>query len=960
MVSHEITETRRRNVVKSHTGKTAAIAVWLFVAHGGGLMASLPADTPAATTAGGAQSDVSIDTLRCEYLADPLGIDVDRPRLSWVLRSQRRGQRQTAYQVLVASGPERLERNRGDLWDSGRVPSDQSNQVDYAGNPLPSRQRCFWKVRIWDIDAKVSEWSRPAVWSMGLLRPADWQARWITRKDRSGEALPAGGPQDDLYPLAVLRKAFDARRDIRRAEVYVCGLGQYELFLNGEKVGANFLDPAWSVYEKTVYYNTFEITGGLRPGRNAFGIMLGKGFYNTRGDRRIHGVDADRPLMAILQAHITYADGSQQVICSDASWKAADGPLLHCAILGGSDYDARQLDDHWAEADLDETGWQPAQETQAPGGVLAACPAPALRVAERFEPVKIDQQQAGCFVYDFGQNASAKPYLVVQGQPGQKVRLTPAEQRHGQSGVANDGAGRVNQAGVGTPNYWEYTLKRDNQPESWTPPFTYSGYQYLEVEGAVPAGSPNPDHLPVIQQLVSLHVRNASPPAGSFQCSHALFNDTNRLIDWAVRSNLGHVLTDCPHREKLGWLEVSYLMAPSISWNYDIAAFYTKIVRDIQDSQGPDGCIYTVAPNYPRFQGGFRYSPEWAAAGVCVPWHLYRWYGDRRILAQSYPMMTRYVDYLRQSSDNLIAKPGLGDWYDYGHGESLGAGRFTPATLTATATFYGCCRIVADTAGILGRTPDRQKYADLAAQVKAAFNRTFFDGQATYQNHGSPQTAHSLALVLGLVESGREMPILGAIIGDLANRRYQQTAGDVGYHYLVEALEEYGRSDILYKIANRYELGSYGYIIKQGWTSMPEAWDATLSSSMNHCMLGHIQQWFFEGLGGLAPQSAGFRTVLVRPAFLADLQWCDCRHESMYGTIESRWWREGPDIELRIAVPVNATASVSFPTVRADTLSENGAPIDTIAGIRFLKRDGDRLMYEVPSGRYRFRLKGAD
>jgi hypothetical protein len=578
---------------------------------------------------------------------------------------------------------------------------------------------------------------------MGLLGSTAWKAKWIRRKESSGRRAEAP------YPLPIFRKVFNAKREIRKAEVSICGLGHYELFLNGAKVGIDFLSPAWSVYEKTVYYNTYDITESLRTGENAFAVMLGKGFYHTKGDRRIHGVDTARPLKLILQACIKYRDGSKQLIQSDSSWKVMDGPITHCAILGGSDYDARLLPDNWNLPSLDDSSWQHALETTGPGGTLRASLAPPMQVIKVFKAKAIDEPEAGYYVYDFGQNASAKPRLTIQGRPGKTVRLTPSEQRHGQTGVTNNGTGRVNQAGVGSPNYWEYTLRGDSE-EIWSPQFTYSGYQYMEVTGAVPEGRPNPDDLPVIKELVSSQVRNTSSQVGFFQCSNQLFNDVNRVIDWAVQSNMGHVLTDCPHREKLGWLEVSYLMGPSISWNYDIAAFYSKVVRDIRDSQGSDGCIYTVAPNYPAFSGGFRYTPEWGAAGVFLPWHLYQWYGDRRILEQSYSMMKRYVDYMHTTSDNLIAKPGLGDWYDYGHGQSLGASRFTPPTLTATATFFGCCKILSDTAKILGRIEDHTAYSILGEKIKKTFNQTFFDAEATYQNHGSPQTANSMALVLGL------------------------------------------------------------------------------------------------------------------------------------------------------------------------------------------------------------------
>jgi len=896
---------------------------------------------------------VSVTDLRCEYLVNPQGIDVVKPRLSWVLCSKTRGQSQTGYQILVASGKKSLTKNKADLWDSGKVLSGQSIQIEYKGTKLQSGQDCYWKVRVWNKNGKASGWSRAAFWTMGLLKAEEWKAKWIQSTKSPCESAEPAKQIKSLYPLPIFRKEFEVGKRIRGAKVFVSGMGHYELFLNGRKVETRFLEPAWSVYEKTVYYNTYDITDALQKGTNAFGVMLGKGFYSNRGDRRIHGVNVYRPLKLILQAHIVYEDGSGQTILSDSTWKVTEGPITHCAILGGSDYDARLLPKSWNLPDFDDSNWHNALETTGPAGRLSAYMAPFMKTLQRFKPVKVDEPEPGYFVYNFGQNASAIPCIVVQGKAGQKIRLTPAEQRHGQSGVTNDGTGRVNSAGVGKPNYWEYTL-RGGRREMWSPQFTYSGYQYIEVSGAVPKGRPNPQKLPVVKELNSLQVRNASPKAGTFSCSKKLFNDTQRLIDWAVQSNMAHVLTDCPHREKLGWLEVSYLMGPSIAYNYDIAAFYAKKIRDISDSQDENGKIYTVAPNYPKFKGGFRYSPEWAAAGVFLPWQLYQWYGDQRVLENNYTMMKKYVDFMHQTSKDLIAMPGLGDWYDYGHKQSLGASRFTPAALTATATFYGCADIISKTAKLLGKSQDADKYSKLCLSINQKFNQQFWDGKSVYQNNGSPQTANSIALALGLVKPGNEQPVLEKIIADLEQRDYQQTAGDVGYHYLVEVLDEYDRSDVLYRILNRFDVGSYGYIIQQGWTSMPEAWDASLRSSMNHCMLGHIQQWFFEGLGGIISDSPGFKRIIIKPEIVGDLTWVKASYNSIHGLIATHWIRKGKKLKLNVEIPPNTTATVYVPAKDVHSVKLKGRPALDSKSVRLVKVAGDRVVLEIVSGKYKF------
>jgi hypothetical protein len=883
--------------------------------------------------------------LCCEDQPQPLAVDAARPRLSWILEADGRARSQRAFRVLVASSATLLERDQGDLWDSGTVTSAEQNQVEYDGRALASNQECFWKIQATDQDGVVGPWSGAARWSMGILRPEDWQARWI-------------GATADTNGLPLFRREFAVVQPLRRAVVHVCGLGHHELVLDGRKVGDQFLDPPWSVFERTAFYASYDVTSLLAPGRHVFGVLLGKGFYNTAGDRRVHGVQTNRPLKLILQAHLWYADGTERTVVSDADWRTAPGPITHSAILGGEDHDARRWPEGWDRPRFDDASWQPAVQTHGPGGVLRAAFSPPLKAHDSFAPVRIDEPAPGVFVYDFAQNASAIPRLAVRGAAGQAVKLVPAEQRHQMTSRRNDGRGLVNQAGVGRPNFFQYTL-RGGAPEEWTPRFVYSGFQYLQLEGAVPRGRPNPKRLPVVEDLVSLHVRNDAPTAGRFACSDPLFNRVDRIIDWAVRANLSHVLTDCPHREKLGWLEVSYLMGPSIAGRYDIARFYRKIALDCADSQEPSGLVPTVAPAYPRFDGGFAYTPEWGAAAVVIPSLLQTWYGDRQALASNYATMTRFVDFMRDTATDLVPRPGLGDWYDYGHGQPVGASRFTSPELSAMATFYRCARIVADAAALLDRGADAERYAKLAEAVARAFNARFFDGTAEYRNLGSPQTAHGMALALGLVPAGRESAVLHRAIEDLRQRRDQQTAGDIGHAYFLDALARHGRSDVIYDIASRTNLGSYGFIVNNGWTSMPEAWDADTGASMNHCMLGHIQEWFMGWIAGIQPDPAapGFRHFVVAPQPVGRLTWARGSYDSIRGPIESHWTRGADRFELTLTVPANTTATVAIPASAAALLRESGRPLERAPGVSNVRRRPDVAVLDVGSGTYRFAVR---
>jgi alpha-L-rhamnosidase len=1033
-------------------------------------------------------------SLRCEYQVDPLAVDDPSPRLSWTIESEDRGVIQTAYRVLVASSPELLIRNTGDLWDSGQVPSSQSAHIEYDGSPLISNTTYYWKVRVWDQKGEVSPWSSVANWSMAFLSPEEWRARWICAPGQKPRMsidnamyiwkIPEGGnprrpppgnctlwrifelPNDvkvkeaelyvaadesavvklngkiiskvpawnqgrivdvtnDLVPgenkllldaefggrssgivcklraafddgqvveiisdrewlvtnqnepdqvvqatevdawgtgrwgydvtfaedkpgvgLPVFKKSFSVDRKVENALVHVTGLGHFELFLNGKKVGQNFLDPAWSVYEKTAYYQTFDIGELLRQGENEFRIMVGKGFYNTQGDRRVHGVSNWGTLMAILEARLQFRDGTEQLIRTDDSWEVGNGPITHSSILAGSDYDARLADPQvWLKAAV-----------ASAEGTLRVAESPSMALFERLTPVKNpDEPEPGFFVYDFGENLSSIPVIQVRGKRGATVRVTPAEQRHQQTGRQNNGTGRVNQAGVGRPNYYEYTLKGEGS-EQWQPQFTYGGFQYLEISGAVPEGFPNPDQLPVVEKLEAVHVRNSARTVGSFDCSNPLFVAIDRMIDRSVRSNLAHVLTDCPTREKLGWLEVSYLMGPSIAMRYDLSRLYAKVARDVRESQGDDGIMYTVGPNYPIFKKHFRYTPEWGAAGVIIPWQLYTWYGDERVLSESFGAMKRFVDYMKNTGENLVPKAGLGDWYDYGHGKGSGPAKFTAPELTAMATFYRCARIVASTAEVLGNNIEAESYRKLSDNIRTRFNEEFYQGNGEYKNNGSPQTANAMALITGLCEPENEEAVMQAIIADLKKRDYQQTAGDIGFHYLVEALGCFGHNDIVHKIANRREEGSYGHILDLGWNSLPEAWDANTGASMNHCMLGHIQQWFSRDVLGIrqAEDSIAFRDIIIRPAFEIDLEWAKGHYDALPGRISVDWKKKECECTLKVSIPANTSAKVYLPAKDPTTIRESGKGLEASDGVQSVERKNMNTVITISSGHYSF------
>lgn len=873
--------------------------------------------------------------LRCESRVEPLGVDVLQPQLSWIGRPvdpNRRGVHQTAYQVQVASTAEQLARDEADLWDSGRVASAQSMAVAYAGRELSSYAQCWWKVRLWDQRGEASDWSQPAHWSMGLLRLEDWNARWIAAEQKPDEPLP------------LLRRAFSVAKPMRRATVSICGLGQYELYLNGQRIGDRELDPGWTNYRKTCLYASYDVTETLRQGENAVGVMLGNGMYNIPGGRYVKLTGTFGPPKLLCQLHLEYTDGTTASLVSDGAWRTTPGPITFTCIYGGEDYDARRELPGWAEPGLDDSTWKPVQVVEGPGGRLVSQAQPAIRVLQTLTPVKVTQPKPGVFVYDLGQNFSGRPRLTVQGAAGDQVRITPAE-------IVTD-EGLANQSASGGPHNYTYTL-RGGEPETWHPRFTYYGFRYLQVEGAVPA-SEAVAGKPVVLELVGQFTRADAERVGAFACSNELFNQIHTLVDWATGSNLQSVLTDCPHREKLGWLEVAHLMAPSILANYDVATLDRKIAQDMAEAQLDNGLVPDIAPEYTVFEKGFRDSPEWGSCSVLLPWLLYQWYGDQRVLAQQYPTMKRYVDYLSSTAREHLVSHGLGDWADFVRGGGMGESQLTPRELTATAIYAYDCQVLARTAQLLGNPADAEHYAALAETVRDALGKTLYHADTQQYATGS-QTSNAMPLALGLVPADQRAAVLNNLVQEVRQRDYI-TAGDVGFRYLLRALADGGHSDLIHELVDCTTLPGYGYQIQQGATALTEAWDGRRVVSHNHCMLGHIVEWFHHDVLGIGqePDSVGFEKIVIRPQITGQLAWAKGHYDSIRGRIASNWHIAEGRLTLTVEIPANTTATVYVPARDPAAVTESDRPAGQSEGVTLTGTDSGTAVYHVGSGRYVF------
>ncbi|MCD9024232.1 alpha-L-rhamnosidase [Cohnella silvisoli] len=889
--------------------------------------------------------------LQVEYSVNPIGIDLFQPRLSWGFESGQRMQSQFAYQVLVASSQDKLAADMADLWDSGKVITNQNCNIVYAGLPLQSGKRYYWKVRAWDANDQPSAYSDQGIWEMALLHSEDWKAQWIGVMDRDIQIWAAENTEDGLgTPLPLFRSIFHLEKEVFRAKVYICGLGHFELRLNGEKVGDHVMDPGWTNYNRSCLYTVFDVTEHVHTGNNAVGVMLGNGFYNVTGGRYAKYLGSFGDPKLILQLEVEYSDGTTKRIVSGEGWQISRGPITFSCIYGGEDYDARLEQTGWDQAGfIEDIRWRRAEVVTGPRGKLQAQNIPPMKVMKAFQPAQVKECSPGMYVYDFGQNFSGWIRMTVEGASGSKVKLTYGE--------LLDEQGMVNQKWTKSPSYFSYTLKGEGV-ETWSPRFSYSGFRYIQVEGAVPDDglAASGSQLPVLKQIEGQMIYPDVRAAGAFSCSNPLWNRIHENINWAILSNMKSVLTDCPHREKLGWLEQSHLMGPSIMYNYYVPNLYRKIVGDMSEAQLDNGLVPDIAPEYTVFEEGFRDSPEWGSAYIIANWYAYNWYGDRAMLEQHYEGTKKYVDYLTTLSSGHLLSHGLGDWCDVG---SDGFPLHTPIPVTASATYYYNAVIMQKIAGIVGTTEEVQIFAELAAEIKAAFNAEFLDDRMGQYATGS-QTSNAMPLALGMVPESLRVKVLENIVQDIREKGNSPSGGEVGLRFMLKALTDEDQAEIISALLNKTDHPSYGYQIMHGATTLTELWDGpTAGLSQNHFMFGHPEEWFYSSLAGIRInyETPSFHHVVIAPHIVDGIQWVKAHHDLRQGRVEVHWQlHETHILQLDVSIPVNTSATVYVPAIDTNNILESGQPLNQINEITLLRQDGKYLLLQIGSGNYRFSI----
>lgn len=869
-------------------------------------------------------------SLTCEYSNCPLGIETINPRLGWILSSSKRNQKQSAYRILVASSNEILNKNIGDLWDSQKVLSDESVHIFYQGKAPVSGMRFWWKVCVWDQDNRKSDWSETGTWEMGLLNPEDWKAQWISYECNSA-------------PL--LRKEVDIRNEIKEARIYICGLGYYELHLNGMKIGENVLDPAQTDYEKRTFYVVYDVTGGVRSGANAIGITLGNGWYNqatvNHGRYGWEDVIYGKPRL-LFQMHLIYNDGTESLVLSDDTWTGSGSPIISDNIYAGETYDSRLEQEGWDEPGFDDSAWGKAMISEAPGGKLISQKIPPIKKMGTIVPVALTNPKPGVFVYDLGQNFSGWVKLSLSAPSGTEIQMRFSESVYSDGMIDPASTGVYATDVVQTDKY----ICNGKGLEEWEPLFTYHGFRYVEMTGF--PGKPD------LENLQGIFVHTAVKETGTFFSSDSMFNQLHKTALWTQKSNLHGIPTDCPHRERCGWLGDAFLTSDMTIYNFDMSLFWSKFIGDIESSRR-NGIPTNIVPG--RRYGGS--DPDWGAAYIQLPWNIYLYYGDKSIITDNYDGLCFFMSHLQSIARDNIIYSGIGSLFSPGRIMA----EETPVEYTSTLLYCFCADVMAKMAMVKGEDKDALSYSQLADNIRISFNGKFFNEEdATY----GCQEMNTLALAFKMVPSDAEASVAKSLYNYVFDtHKGHITTGIFGSRYIYETLSKYGYSEAVHTMLNNKDFPGFGYLFSLGATTFWENWgevkfENTLKPaderSRNHPFQGGFDAWFYNGLGGINPDpdNPGFKHIVLKPDIIRTIESCFTQYSSIHGLIKSEWLNTGNSITWKVSVPANTTATAYIPADNKDLISESGVPVTEAEGTEFLRMEKGRTIFELGSGDYEF------
>ena len=844
--------------------------------------------------------------LRCEYRTNPIGLDELKPRLSWQINDSRQGASQTSYQIVAASTLQGLER-KPNLWDSGKVKTDQCLDVVYGGKRLTSRQLVWWRVRVWDHEGTPSSWSDPACFEMGLLKPADWSAQWIGRPIANRE-----GSQ----PCPLFRKTFTLRSGVVRARLYSTARGLFEFHLNGGRVGEDYFTPGWTDYNKRIQYLAYDVTAQVQQGDNTLGAMLGDGWFAGYllgwGNHFVYGDQ----LSLLAQLEVEYADGTREVIVTGPEWKTSLGPVLKSDIYHGETFDARLVQQGWDKSDGDESAWQPVTVFPPPAAPLVAKRNAPVRKQEELPTLVQTEPSFGVHVFDLGQNMVGWARIKVRAPAGTVVTIRFAE-------MLNDD-GSVYTANLRSAEATDRYVCKGGGEEIFEPHFTFHGFRYVELTGLC--------EKPVPEDVVGVVLHTEIPATGQFECSDPLINRLQKNILWGQKSNFLEVPTDCPQRdERLGWTGDAQVFVRTAAFNCDVAAFFTKWCIDVADAQLANGAIPHVVPDVIHDSGG---AAAWADAAVICPWTIYLCYGDNRILERQYDSMKRWIEWQKKQSRDLINYSAcFGDWlaldvYEGGKSRSL-----TPQELIGTAYFAHTTNLVARVAKLLGNKEEARTYAALFNRVKAAFNREFVTPSGRMVSE--TQTSCLLALGFDLLPVSKRKVVLERLVENIKAHQDHLTTGFVGTPLLAPVLTRFGRLDLAYKLLHQQSFPSWLFPVFQGATTMWERWNSYTKesgfgdvsmNSFNHYAYGAIGVWLYNPVAGIDidPSAPGYKHIIIRPQPPArsatgdekdaqGLTWARGELMTRYGKVSSQWKIEEGKLKVDVLIPANTKATLILP-----------------------------------------------
>jgi len=884
-----------------------------------------------------------------------------QPRFSWIIFSEQRGTSQSAYRILVSDSPGKSGKKHGNIWDSGKVLSDKSTNIVFQGVPLQSGKKYYWNVSVWNQDDVQSSGSETATFQTSLLNMSDWKARWITASDTSLSA-----------PL--FRKEFEVSKKIKYAYIYVTGVGNYELYINGKKIGGHVLDPGRTDYRKRILYSTYDVTEQLRKGLNVAGIILGNGtyrIYEVKGRYGWRGRDSrmNTP-RAILQLDITCQDGSKSRIITDKSWKFSGSPITYNNIYGGEDYDARLEKPGWSSPGFDMSGWQQVTAVSTPGVVLQSQLMPPMKVVKTIHPIVKTNPKPGVYLYDMGQNFPGWWRIHVKGSPGVTLRIRGAE-------TLNDsifpkplqpGDHLSTKYAYHSRVWTDYTLK-GGCTEIYEPRFFYTGFRYVEVTIDPPAD-------PELLKLEGRVVHSALEANGQFVTSDSLLNRIYRAVKWSQTGNTHSVPTDCPHREKGAYTGDGQIIAEASIHDFQMASFYTKWLNDMRDSQFENGRIPNTSPTLIGGHGG---GIAWGSAYILLPWWMYQYYDDIKVLKDHYSTMKHYLKYLYHLA-RTDANPGEpyiingfgGYWDSLGEWCAPGQSDGPNHPMVNTYYYYLNTSLMAKIAKILGHKEDAFKYLALSDTIKSELNKKFFDPETNlYGTEPLYQTYQLLALDGDIIPEGHREKVLQNLIDDIIiTHKGHLNTGIIGTKYLWPVLAHAGRSDLAYSVATRTTYPGYGYWLANGATTLWEKWEGT--KSHNHQMFGSVSEFFYKYLAGIRSpmdggSTTGYKHIHIQPYVPDGLFTVDASLNTIKGNVESSWQNQPDLFRLKVVIPANSDASISIPLLDFENISvtENGNPVwvdntfvEGTPGVTNATKSKKFITFSIGSGSYDFILSG--